>query len=149
LEFDAVFVVGMEEGIFPHANSSFDKQELEEERRLCYVAITRAKKILYLVNAKRRMLYGKDSINPPSRFINEITSEYIETEEKNLPDKKIEKDEFIYEKDMNYQIGEFVLQDKYGEGIVVGIDDEFITIAFNYPVGTKKFLKNHKSIKRK
>ena len=149
LEFDAVFVVGMEEGIFPHANSSFDKQELEEERRLCYVAITRAKKILYLVNAKRRMLYGKDSINPPSRFINEISHEYIETEEKNIPNKKCDKDEFKYEEDMNYQIGELVVQDKYGEGIIVGIDDDFLSIAFNYPIGMKKFLKNHKSIKRK
>ena len=91
LEFDVVFIVGMEEGIFPHANSSFDKQDLEEERRLCYVAITRAKKELYIVNAKRRMLYGKDSINPPSRFINEIDSDYIETDEKNVT-KKIDKE---------------------------------------------------------
>ena len=148
LEFDAVFVVGMEEGIFPHANSSYDKQDLEEERRLCYVAITRAKKILYLVNAKRRMLYGKDTINPPSRFINEVDQTLIETNEKNVM-KKIDKESMLISGDVTYNIGEVVIQDVYGEGIVVGIDDTFVTIAFNYPTGTKKFLKNHKSIKRK
>jgi len=147
LEFDVVFIVGMEEGIFPHANSSFDKQDLEEERRLCYVAITRAKKELYIVNAKRRMLYGKDSINPPSRFINEIDSDYIETDEKNVM-KKIDKESMLLDEDVTYNIGETVEQDSYGEGIVVGIDDKFITIAFTYPTGTKKFLKNHKSIRR-
>ena len=147
LEFDVVFIVGMEEGIFPHANSSFDKQDLEEERRLCYVAITRAKKELYIINAKRRMLYGKDSINPPSRFINEIDSEYIETDEKNVT-KKIDKESMLFDEDVTYNIGEMVKQDSYGEGIVVGIDDKFVTIAFTYPTGTKKFLKNHKSIRR-
>ncbi len=148
LEFDVVFVVGMEEGIFPHANSSFDKQELEEERRLCYVAITRAKKILYLTNAKRRMLYGKDSINPPSRFINEIDDSLIDSDS-NEPLKKIDKSDMINTIPIEFQIGEVIIQDKYGEGIVVGLDDTFITIAFNYPIGTKKFLKNHKSIKKK
>ena len=72
LEFNNVFLIGMEEGIFPHQAAFFDNNELEEERRLCYVAITRAKEKLYIVNAKRRTLYGIDSVNPPSRFISEI-----------------------------------------------------------------------------
>lgn len=72
LEFPYVFLVGLEEGIFPHARSFYQEQELEEERRLCYVAITRAKKRLYLVNAERRSLYGRTSVNPPSRFLGEI-----------------------------------------------------------------------------
>lgn len=149
LEFNNVFIVGMEEGIFPHANSSFDKQDMEEERRLCYVALTRAKKKLYLVNAKRRMLFGKDSINPPSRFINEIDDNCIEITDNNKTDIKIDKESMLYNEEVTYNIGEIVVQDSYGEGIVVGIDDDFITIAFNYPTGTKKFLKNHKSIRRK
>ena len=148
LEFDVVFVVGMEESIFPHANSSFDKQDLEEERRLCYVAITRAKKKLYLVNAKRRMLFGRDSINPPSRFIEEIDSVYIEETENNKMPKKIDKESMLNDGDVTYNIGELVIQDSYGEGIVIGEDDKFVTIAFNYPHGTKKFIKNHKSIRR-
>ena len=148
LEFDYVFVVGLEESIFPHINSSFDKQDLEEERRLCYVAITRAKKKLFLVNAKRRMLYGKDSINPPSRFIDEIDKDCIEITDNNKMEVKLDKESMFYDEDVPYEIGEMVVQDKYGEGIVVGVDDKFVTIAFNYPTGTKKFAKNHISIKK-
>lgn len=148
LEFDNVFIVGMEEGIFPHANSSFDKQDLEEERRLCYVAITRAKKQLYLVNAKRRMLFGKDSINPPSRFIEEIDSDCIEETPNNKIERKIDKKSMFYNEDVTYNIGETIIQDKFGEGIIVSIDDEFVTIAFKFPTGIKKFQKNHKSIRK-
>ena len=148
LEFDYVFVVGLEESIFPHVNSSLNKQDLEEERRLCYVAITRAKKKLFLVNAKRRMLFGKDSINSPSRFIEEIDENCIEITNNNKIEKKIDKESMLYSEDVTYDIGETVIQDSYGQGIVVGEDDQFVTIAFNYPIGTKKFLKNHKSIKR-
>ena len=69
------FVAGMEESLFPHGNSSQDAQGLEEERRLCYVAITRARKRLYLTNAFTRQIFGQSSANPPSRFIAEIPSE--------------------------------------------------------------------------
>ena len=75
LEFDCVFVAGMEESLFPHGNSSQDAQGLEEERRLCYVAITRARKRLYLTNAFTRQIFGQSSANPPSRFISEIPAE--------------------------------------------------------------------------
>ncbi len=75
LEFDCVFVAGMEEGLFPHSNSSFDPQGLEEERRLAYVAITRARKRLYLTNAFTRTIFGQTSANPTSRFIAEIPQE--------------------------------------------------------------------------
>ena len=75
LEFDCVFVAGMEESLFPHGNSSQDTQGLEEERRLCYVAITRARNRLYLTNAFTRQIFGQSSANPPSRFISEIPSE--------------------------------------------------------------------------
>lgn len=75
LEFDCVFVAGMEESLFPHGNSSQDAQGLEEERRLAYVAITRARKKLYLTNAFTRQIFGQSSANPPSRFIGEIPAE--------------------------------------------------------------------------
>lgn len=75
LEFDCVFVAGLEESIFPHSNSSFDPQGLEEERRLAYVAITRARKRLYLTAALTRRIFGQTNANPVSRFISEIPNE--------------------------------------------------------------------------
>ncbi len=78
LEFDYVFLVGMEENLFPHSNSLFSLEEVEEERRLCYVAITRCKKKLFLTNARIRLLYGMDQINPVSRFIKEIDDDLLD-----------------------------------------------------------------------
>jgi DNA helicase-2/ATP-dependent DNA helicase PcrA len=77
LEFPAVFLVGMEDGVFPHLRSLGEPVELEEERRLCYVGITRAERHLYLSHAWSRMLYGRSSANIPSRFLNEIPSELV------------------------------------------------------------------------
>ncbi len=77
LEFPAVFLVGMEDGIFPHLRSLGDPVELEEERRLCYVGITRAERHLYVSHAWSRMLFGSSSSNIPSRFLNEIPSELV------------------------------------------------------------------------
>lgn len=79
LEFDCVFVAGMEESLFPHSNSSFDPMGIEEERRLAYVAITRARKRLYLTNAFTRTIFGQTNANPASRFIGEIPSELRKT----------------------------------------------------------------------
>jgi len=78
LEFPVVFIVGLEEGLFPHVNSMFEPAELEEERRLCYVGMTRARKRLYLTYASSRMLFGAVQSNSPSRFISEIPEELIE-----------------------------------------------------------------------
>ena len=78
LEFPVVFVVGVEEGIFPGIRSIGDAEEMEEERRLCYVAMTRAKERLYMVCANQRMLYGRTSANRPSRFLEEIPAEHVE-----------------------------------------------------------------------
>lgn len=78
LEFPTVFIVGMEEGLFPHSNSLSEPQQLEEERRLCYVGMTRAKEKLYLTYACSRMLYGGIQANPPSRFIGEIPEELLD-----------------------------------------------------------------------
>lgn len=155
LEFDYVFVVGMEEGVFPHFNAIYegDRSAIEEERRLCYVAITRAKKELYLLNAKRRMLFGNSQSNPPSRFIEEIDPKYIDdvNRENNKIIKKTSK--FVREKmfndhEVNFEIGDMVSYPKYGEGVVVAIDKSIITVAFPYPHGTVKLMKNHKNIKK-
>ena len=155
LEFDYVFVVGMEEGVFPHFNAIYEggRSAIEEERRLCYVAITRAKKELYLLNAKRRMLFGNSQSNPPSRFIEEIDPKYIDdvNRESNKIIKKASK--FVREKmfndhEVNFEIGDMVSYPKYGEGVVVAIDKSIITVAFPYPHGTVKLMKNHKNIKK-
>lgn len=78
LEFDFVFIAGMEEGIFPHSRSLLDKNELEEERRLCYVGITRARERLFLLRAQSRFWFGSYQNNPPSRFLDSIPSELLE-----------------------------------------------------------------------
>ncbi|WP_068676892.1 DNA helicase PcrA [Oceanobacillus sp. Castelsardo] len=78
LEFPVVFLIGLEEGIFPHSRSIMDQEEMEEERRLAYVGITRAEKILFLSHAKMRTLFGRTSMNPVSRFINEIPKDLLE-----------------------------------------------------------------------
>ena len=78
LEFPVVFLIGMEENVFPLSRAAEDPDELEEERRLAYVGITRAEKILYLTNANSRLLFGRTNYNRPTRFINEISSDLLE-----------------------------------------------------------------------
>lgn len=81
LEFPVVFLIGMEEGVFPHSRSLFEEAEMEEERRLAYVGITRAEEQLFITNAQMRTLFGRTNINPPSRFIKEIPEELLESPE--------------------------------------------------------------------
>ena len=143
LEFKIVFLVGMEEGLFPH-NMSIMEDNLEEERRLCYVGITRAKERLYLTNAKRRMLYGKEQQNMPSRFITEINAKHLE---QNFEEPKIINKENMYT-DANEDIneGSIISHDVHGTGVVVKDEGNLIEVAFKS--GVKKLLKNHKSIKK-
>jgi len=84
LEFDTVFIVGAEEGIFPGARAIGDPDEMEEERRLCYVAMTRAMRRLYFTSARRRMLFGKTTASMPSRFVREISNDNIEVYESQM-----------------------------------------------------------------
>ncbi len=148
LEFDYVFIIGVEEGLFPHINSILNGNELEEERRLMYVAITRAKEKLYIVNARTRMLFGTDTANVPSRFIGEINSELIdkEFEEKEVENKVNVEEKFYNNEEVDYNIGDYVYHDVFGQGKVVGISGSLISIAFKHPFGIKKLMKNHKSI---
>ncbi len=146
LEFPYVFITGLEEGIFPHKNS-FSSDELEEERRLMYVAITRAKKKLYITSAKKRMLYGVETPSIISRFVKEIDEDLIESENK---EEKIvvKKEKMLYDKEQTYNYGDKVIHDSYGEGVVIEVTKTLLTIAFNKNIGIKKILKNHKSIRR-
>lgn len=146
LEYKYVFVIGMEENIFPHVNSCEEDGGIEEERRLCYVAITRAKEKLYLVNALRRMLYGKTSVNMPSRFINEIDKDLIDAPEKKMVNMKFNKKK-AFNDDNGLKTGDNVIHDIYGPGVVVNVDKSIATIAFKGQ-GIKKLMKNHKSIKK-
>lgn len=149
LEFDYVFMIGLEEGIFPHQNSFLEADGIEEERRLCYVAMTRARKKLWLVNAKRRTLYGMDHMNPPSRFLQEVDDSYIEKDFKeSTASQKV--DTFVSKVDssVEYNIGDHIVHDTFGTGVVVGVEKSILTIAFPHPTGIKKLLKGHKSIRK-
>lgn len=145
LEFPVVFLVGMEEGLFPH-NMSLMENNLEEERRLCYVGITRAKERLYLTNAKRRMLYGKDNMNMPSRFISEIDEKLIEKIGPKEENKVIDKKQMYTNDNNDITEGSIISHEQYGTGVVVKCDGSLISVAFK--TGIKKLMKNHKSIKK-
>ena len=88
LEFPIVFMAGMEEGLFPHTRSIEEGEDLEEERRLCYVGMTRAKEKLFLTRAERRRVYGDFQFNPPSGFLKEIPQRYFEEKPEPLPDRR-------------------------------------------------------------
>ena len=153
LEFDRVFVVGMEEGIFPHMNSLMENSEIEEERRLCYVAITRAKEELHLINARRRTLFGKEQANPVSRFISEIGKELLETnvKEEELPQREQERivhADMFREEEVDYQVGDFVYHESFGTGKVVEVTNTLVSVAFKHPHGIKKLMKNHKKLSK-
>lgn len=151
LEFDHVFVVGMEEGIFPHMNSLMENSELEEERRLCYVAITRAKDNLHLINARRRTLFGNEQINPVSRFISEISPDLLETNvQDELPKKeeKINVGEMFREEEVDFKVGDVVYHETFGTGKVVEVTNTLISVAFKHPHGIKKLMKNHKKLSK-
>lgn len=151
LEFDNVFVIGMEEGIFPHMNSLMENMALEEERRLCYVAITRAKDNLHLVNARRRTLFGKEQVNPVSRFMSEINPGLLETNVKEeLPKKeeKIDTTEMFRDEEIDYKVGDYVYHETFGTGKVVEVTNTLVSVAFKHPHGIKKLMKNHKKLSK-
>ena len=141
LEFDNVFIVGLEESIFPHFNSFESNDQMEEERRLCYVAITRAKKRLWLVNALSRTIYGNRVTNKESRFIKEIDDKYFNTSSNKVRLNNVDIN-------VEYSIGEHIYFDSYGEGVIVGIKDKVLTVAFKHPYGVKMLIKGHKKIKK-
>lgn len=151
LEFNIVFILGMEEGIFPHSRSFESAKELEEERRLCYVGITRAKKKLYLLSARTRTLYGRTSGTIESRFIKEIDPTLI-----NIKNESVKKDEnkkvsnMYSNKTVNgLKAGDTVIHTIFGEGVIIKISGDIATIAFKYGVGIKSIAANHKYLSKK
>ncbi len=148
LEFKVVFITGMEEGIFPHTNAFLEGEDsIEEERRLCYVGFTRAKERLYLTNAKKRMIYGKTTSNPPSRFIEEINKDVLETSNMSIKEEKfINKNAMYKDENVEYKKGDIVMHSIYGRGVVLDTDEKFVNIAFAKNFGIRKLMKNHKSL---
>lgn len=146
LEFPVVFLAGMDEGIFPHSRSLFDSEQLEEERRLCYVGITRAQQKLYMTRAWQRSLYGNTSYYTASRFLNEISEEYIMESSYGIADKPYSakpESEAISGSKSSISPGDRVRHAKWGEGIVLDIEgiDEDAQITINFPsVGEKHLI---------
>jgi DNA helicase-2/ATP-dependent DNA helicase PcrA len=149
LEFPVVFIVGMEEGIIPHYKSIDDPAQLEEERRLCYVGITRAKKKVYLVRAFRRHLMGASAVNKPSRFLQDIPPHLISREsdregETEWPTPAVAEVEPGLLQDLpEFKAGDHVRHDQFGEGVVVNYhrvkNDAEVVVAFD-GAGVKRLL---------
>lgn len=151
LEFNIVFILGMEEGIFPHSRSFESAKELEEERRLCYVGITRAKKKLYLLSARTRTLYGRTSGTIESRFIKEIDSSLMNIKNESVKKNENKKIGNMYsDKSVDgLKAGDTVVHTIFGEGVIVKISGGIATIAFKYGVGIKSIAANHKYLSKK
>ena len=173
LEFPVVFLAGMEETIFPSTMSSMGgDDEIEEERRLAYVGITRAKKQLYLTRARTRILYGSTKFNPPSRFINEIPDSLLEKTgdimqrsqsfgipSQNRPQQPsrgfsapVSSFKPPVKNETVFNVGDTVIHKAYGEGIVLSAkamgNDTLLEIAFT-AAGTKKIMANYAKIEKK
>ena len=152
LEFKVVFIVGMEEGLFPHNRSFESEKELEEERRLCYVGITRAKTKLYLLSAKQRTIYGSTSGTIESRFIKEIEPDLMNiTVTKREFEPRVEtKTRIVLDNhDSGFKAGDKVIHNLYGEGVIISINSGISTIAFNHKVGIKQIAANPKYLTKK
>ena len=157
LEFTNVFMVAMEEGIFPSMNCTLPS-EIEEERRICYVGITRAKEKLYLTSASSRFLFGQQAYMKPSRFISEMNKELFKNISKGYhkydtstikkstlkvmdkPTEKITKTQ--------YEVGDKVNHKAFGDGMVVSVEGDLITVAFKVPYGIKKLNGTHPAIRK-
>ncbi|MDR2532265.1 MAG: UvrD-helicase domain-containing protein [Oscillospiraceae bacterium] len=165
LEFDTVFITGAEENIFPSYRSAFDPLEIEEERRLAYVAITRAKTKLYILSAKERLFFGQTQRNKLSRFVREIPSAFIIAESEDSPVYvKPVKAKTVYTQisgfdrkkpasnpDVTYSDGERVRHKIFGEGTIIDVNpmggDFLLEVIFD-KVGTKKIMANFVGIKK-
>ena len=161
LEFDTVFMVAMEESIFPGLNVE-SNQDMEEERRICYVGITRAKNELYLTNAENRMRFGTTEYMVPSRFIGEMDKELYQNISRGAKPKSpvnqgysIAKAKFTVKKEepkeptsISYSIGDKINHKAFGDGLVVAVSGTTITVAFKAPFGVKQLNGNHPSIRK-
>jgi DNA helicase-2/ATP-dependent DNA helicase PcrA len=142
LEFPVVFIAGMEEGIFPHYRSLTEPSELEEERRLCYVGMTRAKKRLYLTSAEERLIFGENWYNGPSRFLEEIPANLIKADAAAKEQEKIEIDAPAEEIEYHFNVGDAINHPKFGRGEIVGLSGEKseLVIQVNFESAGEKIL---------
>ena len=153
LEFPVVFLIGIEDGVFPHLRSLGEPDELEEERRLCYVGITRARERLYLTNAWSRMLFGSTQYNPPSRFLKEIPEQLVNQRSRpavrrngasstgatasdwvvvrsdaivddSCAGQPVHSDHDVGAENLDLRVGDDVVHGKWGEGIILEIDGQ-------------------------
>ncbi|MBC7261544.1 MAG: UvrD-helicase domain-containing protein [Chloroflexi bacterium] len=152
LEFDTVFIVGFEEGILPHSRSLEEPEEMEEERRLCYVGMTRAKRRLYLVHTFRRTRFGNQATSKPSRFLRDIPSRLIQGT--SIPARlKAESAQpsSLRQTSGSFRPGDRVKHPQFGEGIVVNSQirggDEEVIVAFAGKAGIKRLLTSFAGLK--
>ena len=149
LEFKVVFVVGLEEGIFPLSRATFSNSEMEEERRLCYVAITRAEEKIYLTHACKRFMYGKNSFQVESRFLKELGIVDKSKPKITAVDDffKPEKKEDVY--DSGYHVGDRVYLARYGEGTLESVSDDGLVGTINFDeFGEKEIMLNSKNLEK-
>ena len=153
LEFKDVFMVATEEGIFPSQNS-FLEEEIEEERRICYVGVTRAKQNLFITYCNHRRVFGYDTDMEPSRFVQEMNKDLFEDKKPKktfvsntiIPPKKTEIAKASDNCDL--KTGDKINHKAFGDGIIVAKDDMTITVAFKQEVGIKKLKADHPSIRK-
>lgn len=130
LEFPVVFIIGLEEGILPHSRSLLSQNELEEERRLMYVGLTRAKQKAYLLFSRQRTIFGSTQVNPPSRFLDDIP-EHLVTRSLKHETQVLNKETADFKpQSMGFKDGEKVKHPQFGEGIVISTQGEIITVVF-------------------
>jgi DNA helicase-2/ATP-dependent DNA helicase PcrA len=140
LEFKTVFIVGLEEGILPHSRSLLSEQEMEEERRLMYVGVTRAKEKVYLLFTRERNIFGSIQSNSPSRFIENIPDHLLEQAENPEISRhpfSSKKEPSIISNNIHYKDGDRVHHEVFGDGLVISAQKDVLTIAFSR-VGLKK-----------
>ena len=146
LEFPVVFITGMEDGVFPHMRALTEPDQLEEERRLCYVGVTRARQCLHVSYAKSRMLYGQSSYNTASRFLSEIPAhlvDHIRFRDRDRRRESVDPRATATRTEGEIAVGDTVRHDKWGPGKVVSVrgtgDRAEAEIVFEQ-VGTKRLL---------
>jgi len=155
LEFPIVFIVGLEEGILPHSRSLISYEEMEEERRLMYVGITRAKEKIYLLFTRQRTIFGSTQVNPPSRFLEDIPAHLIANQDdleinflnKNHQEKEPGQLKSYCAKKLTLKDGDKVLHNEFGEGIIISSVDDLFVIAFK-KVGIKRISKQYANLKK-
>lgn len=150
LEFKQVFICGVEEGLFPHQRSIEDETRLEEERRLCYVGITRAREQLTLTNAEHRQLYGRDTYPRPSRFVSEIPAALVSDVRMQTKVSESVVNDFNYQDNSSgFQIGQRVSHAKFGEGMIMNYEgtgaSARVEVNFEYE-GTKWLVVNYANL---